>query len=270
MGMPKVGKKAVRTRKLQKDSRGVLYIVTGAQYTQAAIHSARLVARTNPGLAIAIFTDQEIQEPGLFSHVRKIEAHESRRKHEFVHLTPFERTLYMDSDTIVTTALGDLFQLLDKYDVAAAHVRRRDSMFRLRSFKADVPRSFPQVNCGVMLYRMNERMEALFARWREIYNEGGFRRDQIPFREALWHSDARLYVLPPEYNQRDFVTLGTRLPLTRIFHLKFLNWPNWRHVLVMKIIFAYTRRKWRAYERELELAASDGLKGQFTGLKTDA
>lgn len=249
---------------------GVLYIVTGAQYTQAALNSARLVALTNPQLKIALFSDQDVSDSSLIDHFFKIEAHETRRKHEFIHLSPFECTLYLDSDTIVTTGLSDLFQILRKYDVAAAHVRRRDSIFRLRSFEADVPRAFSQLNCGVLLYRKNERVDGLFAKWQSIYKQGGFRRDQIPFREALWASDVNVYVLPSEYNQRDLVTFASNIPITRIFHLKFLNRPNWLNRAAMKIIFAWTQRYWRRYERKLQQAKADGLKGQFTGLKTDA
>ncbi len=45
---------------------GVLYIVTGEKFTQAAILSAELVRKSNPKLQIAIFTDQDIKRGDIF------------------------------------------------------------------------------------------------------------------------------------------------------------------------------------------------------------
>jgi hypothetical protein len=224
--------------------RGVLFVVTGEKYNAAASEAAQSVAETNPELGIAICSDREIAG-GPFHYAHRMEAGASRRKHEYLWSSPFRETLYLDSDTRVTSDIGDLFRLLEKYDMAGAHVRFRESPARLKSYSLDIPKAFPQINCGVLLYRKSPPVEALFADWRKIYEDGAFRRDQLPFREALWKSAVQFYVLAPEYNKRWIPLLGLGgEPPPKILHLKGFNsrspwmktalavalWPTWRRI----------------------------------------
>jgi hypothetical protein len=201
----------------QQDS-GVLFVVTGAHYTAAAEQAARSVAQTNPWLKIGIFSDQEVTDP-VFSFVGKIQGEDSRRKHEYVGLSPFSKTLYLDSDVRIVSDLSDLFRLLDRYEIAGAHVRYRSKAKRLRKNKLDLPQSFPQINCGVLLYKKCGAVDALFKLWNDIYVEGGFSRDQIPFREALWQSEVKFYVFGPEYNMRNIPFWPSKHPLPLILHV---------------------------------------------------
>ena len=123
--------------------RGVLFIVTGAKYTSAAIEAAQSVAETNPWAGIAIFTDQQVSG-APFHYVAQMGEGASRRKHEFIARSPFRETLYLDSDTRVTTGLQDLFRLLEKFDIAGAHVRFRESPKRLLTLRAGRPRGWPR------------------------------------------------------------------------------------------------------------------------------
>jgi hypothetical protein len=209
--------KCERHNMYHKDS-GVLFVVTGAHYTAAAGQAARSVAQTNPWLKIGIFSDQEVTDP-VFSFVGKIQGEDSRRKHEYVGLSPFSKTLYLDSDVRVVDDLSDLFRLLERYEMAGAHVRYRSVPKRLRKNKLDLPQAFPQINCGVLLYRKCGAVDALFKLWNDIYVEGGFSRDQIPFREALWQSDVRFYVFGPEYNMRNIPVWQGKQPPPVILHI---------------------------------------------------
>jgi hypothetical protein len=201
------------------DDSGVLFVVTGAHYTAAAMQAAHSVALTNPWLKIGIFSDQDVTDP-VFTFVGKILGDDSRRKHEYVGQSPFTNTLYLDSDVRVTGDLSDLFRLLERYEMAGAHVRYRSGPRRLVKNKLDLPQAFPQINCGVLLYRKCERVDALFQSWIDIYRNDGFTRDQVPFREALWQSDIRFYVFGPEYNMRNIPFWPSKHPLPLILHIK--------------------------------------------------
>ncbi|MFT3670958.1 hypothetical protein [Aestuariivirga sp.] len=223
-----------------ENSSGVLFVVTGAHWTQSATDAARSVVQSNPWLKIGIFTDQQDVDP-LFHFVGRIHAGESRRKHEYVGRSPFSRTLYLDSDVRVTGDLHDLFRLLENYDIAGTHVRYRTSPRRLNKYKIDIPQAFPQINCGVLLYRKSDATERLFRSWITLYNEGGFTRDQIPFREALWTSDARFYAFAPEYNTRRIPIWPNKGPLPVILHINALHSPKaWKrkltHLLLMPVM----------------------------------
>jgi hypothetical protein len=204
--------------------RGVLFVVTGARYTAAACDAARSVAATNPWLGLGIYTDQEFSDP-LFDFIGRIDESASRLKHEYVGKSPFRETLYLDSDVRITSDLRDLFRILQRYEIAGAHVRYRSSPKRLRKHRLDLPQAFPQINCGVLLYKNCDSVAALFKSWTEIYRQGGFTRDQIPFREALWLSDVKFYVLGPEYNTRNVPLLPFgKKPLPVILHINAFNW----------------------------------------------
>lgn len=209
---------------------GVLFITTGPFYTERAVEAARSVRETNPELPIAIFTDQPLDDP-LFDHVLPIENAHRRSKVDCLPMTPFERTLYLDSDTRVRGDIGPLFELLDRFDIAVAHVRYRAKAKRLASVRRPVPRSFPQMNCGVMLYARNERALSVLEAWRDAFHASGLPTDQGTFRECVWYSDARLYILPPEYNTRT----------------RFFGWKTWK--LPKPVILHYRRYHSRFWTR---------------------
>ncbi len=235
-----------------------MFVVTGARYTAAAADAAQSVQDTNPWLRIGIYTDQPMDNP-LFDFVGTIDGSDSRRKHDYVGLSPFAETLYLDSDIRVTSDLSDLFRLLERFEIAGAHVRYRSSPRRLGRYQLDLPQAFPQINCGVMLYRKCANVDALFKSWGEIYRAGGFTRDQIPFREALWKSDARLYIFGPEYNTRNIPLFPGKQPLPYILHINAFhaasNLKRWGlHLLLMPV-----RRRLRhasAHKRDGQPAAS--------------
>ncbi len=235
------------TQSFEKDS-GVLFVVTGEHWTWAATEAARSVAASNPWLKIGIFTDQPEVAP-LFHFVGRILPGESRRKHEYVVRSPFARTLYLDSDTRVTSDLADMFRLLDRFDVAGVQVRYRSSPRRLGRHTVEVPQAFPQINCGVLLYRKCPATDALFRLWIELYREGGFTRDQIPFREALWRSDARFYALAPEYNTRNVPLLPRKGPLPLILHINWLHSPSPTRRRIANLLLMPVRRRLRHFQR---------------------
>ena len=206
-----------------QDQAGALFVVTGAHYTAAALEAAHSVAATNPWLKIAIYSDQPVTDP-VFDFIGRIADGSTRRKHEYVGDTPYERTLYLDSDIRVTSDLHDLFGLLDRFEMAGAHVRFRDRAKRLRHNVVTIPQAFPQINCGVLLYRKCAAVEALFSSWCDIYKAGNFTRDQLPFREALWLADIKFYVFGPEYNKRFIPVFGLGSePDPFILHIKGFN-----------------------------------------------
>jgi hypothetical protein len=201
--------------------RGVLFVTTGPHYTAAAAAAARSVRRSNPNLAIGIFTDQTDVDP-VFDFKGAILPGAERRKHEFLAQSPYSETLYLDSDVRVTACVSDFFDLLRRHDMAGAAVRYRALPHRQACWRHPVPVAFPQVNCGVLLYRRNEKVMEFMVKWSEAIKMGGFERDQLPFRETLWLSDLRFHTVGPEYNMRDIniSPFSSKLPLPLILHIK--------------------------------------------------
>src|SRR5690348_11543017 len=103
-------------------SRGIIYSATGKQFVAEAVISARSSLRFNP-VAHLIFCDvlptEKIEgidfirfEPSSSPHLDKIRN---------ISRMPFENTIYLDTDTYVIANIEELFDLLRRFDLAAAH-----------------------------------------------------------------------------------------------------------------------------------------------------
>lgn len=193
---------------------GVIYVATGPGYRELAEASALSLRQTNPGLGVDLFTDRpDAVRADLFDRVQPVPRDHPRAKIDCLPLTRFERTLYLDCDTLVLRSLGDLFGIADRFPLALAHDMRRASALVQAGHRAATPYAFPQLNSGVMLYRLCDRMQAFWAEWRQRYDAAGASRDQVTLKDLLWESDLRFYVLPPEFNLRRLTLLDAWEPL---------------------------------------------------------
>lgn len=195
-------------------SKGVIYVATGDDYRDLARASVLSLKKTNPGLEADLYTDAP-NAPGLeqFDKVHPVPVNHVRAKLDCMPLSRFDRTLFLDCDTLVIAPLGDLFSLLDRFELAMAHDVRRASALIQEGDEAKTPYAFPQLNSGVVLYRRSETMSAFFERWAENYKTRRHGRDQIALKDLLWSSDIRFYVLPPEFNLRRVTVLDAWEPL---------------------------------------------------------
>ena len=190
------------TEIMRNESRGVIYVACGESYVEAASASARSVRECSPSLATHLFTGRADCVDPIFDGVTRIENPHRRSKVDWILETPFDRTLYLDADTRVVDDISEMFELLDRFDLAIAHAHRRNHPNTSTVWNLQLPVSFPQLNSGVILFRRNDRTHDLLGAWREAFHEAGFAKDQATLRELIWNSDLRVHILPPEYNVR--------------------------------------------------------------------
>jgi hypothetical protein len=188
------------------ERQGVVYVATGKKYYDEACISVRSLKASNT-LRTAIFTDQPQQNPDFDLHI-PVKGTGDGFLDKVINLksSPFEHTLFLDTDTFVWSELSDLFNLLEHYDLAAAH----DHLVREVYPVVGVPQAFPEFNTGVLLFRNDHPMRTLLDTWVEIFQEekesflrktpGKRFHDQPPFRKAIYGSSLRMATLPPEYN----------------------------------------------------------------------
>jgi hypothetical protein len=236
-------------------TQGVLYVASGEAYIRAAMRSALSVRKNCPGLPVHLFADWKNFDfrfslsPQPFTSVEMIENPHRRSKLDYLTQTPFERTLYLDTDTSVRSDVRDMFRLLERFDLAAAHGYRRNFPPRLSAWRIELPQAFPQLNAGVLLYRKTPAVMRFLEEWRDRYHENypAIGQDQATLRELIWLSDLRLAVLPPEYNVRyvKYHMLWSRAEArTKIFHLKQYHsgWLLWLLRPVSKTHLGIARR----------------------------
>lgn len=217
----------VRSRivKVSENSRGVMYVAWGKEHVDVARRSAMSVQRTNPGLQTAIWCHAGDDATG-FDHAFVIPPGLARPKVDLLNETPFSETLYLDNDTLIRADLTGLYDLLARFDLCGAHVSLWHRPRHNQVWRKAPPEAFPEINCGVLLYRRSAAVQTFFQAWSDAFIAAGLEVDQVTFRELLWESDLRFYVFPPQYNKRVFEAselIWSDLPRAKIFHLELLR-----------------------------------------------
>lgn len=204
----------------QAPARGVVLAASGRRYTTLAIQTARSIRATCPGLAVDLYTDVP-SGSDAFDAEHVLERSWFRPKFEAMIRSRFERTIYMDVDIVVVADIGDILDILDRFDIAATHVQNRNQTFAVRQWRKPLPNAFPQINGGLIGFRRSPEVLAFLEDCQAAMIEHGLKADQPVFRELLYDSDLRLAVLPPEYNMRDRTLwrfTGSKIPAPRVLH----------------------------------------------------
>ncbi len=184
-----------------KYSQGFLYVATGNKYLAEAVRSARSLRESNPGIRVCILTNLD-PPAGLFDDVLILPnpACGFADKLEMVR-SPYERTVFLDTDTLIVGDIRELFRLLDGHDLAA----------KLEVYPGwdysfpEVPHPFIEHNTGLIDFRKNPQVEQFFADWKAEYHRLAasstrYDTDQPSFRRALYRSSLRHCAIPTEYH----------------------------------------------------------------------
>ena len=147
---------------------GVLYIAFGEQYRQEALTSIASLRRFHPHLPCCIITDSDFGE--LPTHVevvlREPEIEQPfRAKPRYLCESPFDRTLFLDTDTTVVQAVEPLFYLLDRFDIGL-HIHPHYGTYGTYGRGGYLSTA----NSGVVLFRRCAAVSEMFDRWLELFD----------------------------------------------------------------------------------------------------
>jgi hypothetical protein len=204
-------------------SRRVVYVATGERHIREAAASLRSLWRHEPGTRVTMYVDGPSREhlsgwgvppspsgdrleildhpDPTYSWADKPVALSDGSEED-------ERVLFLDTDTRICGGIADLFEVLDAFGLAAAHAPIRLDSRQPGPLARRVPASFPELNTGVIAFRRTAAVADLLERWRRLHVETlrsldrGTVGDQSTFRVALYESEVRFTVLPPEDNCR--------------------------------------------------------------------
>lgn len=147
--------------------------------------------KQNISKASKLFDDVKVIENPQFNFIDKIEP---------MIFHPFERNIFLDTDTYVLADISTLFPILEKYDFFASFAPGREQMM------STIPNYFPEFNTGVIGFKSHTETKKLLKSWLDIYQKQlrdlNPPHDQPSFREALYKSDCTVYCLPEAYNFR--------------------------------------------------------------------
>jgi hypothetical protein len=239
---------------------GVVMAAFGQKYVDLADQAAESLAQHNPKLEVDLSTDAD-KTMGPFSRVHILQDVWIRSKVDAMLQSRFDRTLYLDVHLLVLADLSDLFEVLDKFDIAPTHDQYCNSALARRIYRELIANAFPQINAGVLAFRKTEPVIEFLQNWKNEITAQGIDKDQPSLRELLCKKYLKLAVLPPEYNLWDISMVDRQEPrfhaAPRILHSSvFRGRPE--PAPGMDALVHYLGKA-RAYKISLLLAADETL-----------
>jgi hypothetical protein len=181
---------------------GIVYVARGQRYVDEALNSAKSVRKVMSKFPITLFTDQEVSSD-LFDNIIQIDKpHQSRvDKINAIISSPYQKTLFLDTDTYMAESCAELFDLVDHYDMAMVYAQAR-----YHRHSPTAPDCIPAFNSGVIAYNKTEPTQRLLNDWLKLYKDAFEKAsstppDQHALREAIMKNlDCKIWALPNEYN----------------------------------------------------------------------
>ena len=233
---------------LQKtcSSEGAIWVASGEKHVIAARESCSSFKLTNRNRKTALFTNVD-HKSNDFDYVFPIPTESVRPKIDMLANSPFEKTIYFDSDTMILGDLYSVYQILDRFDLAGCQVQLWQRPRHRKSHRLLLPNLFPEINCGVLAYRKNNKTDVFFEKWSKAFVDSKYTIDQPTFRETLWQENLDFYVLPEQMNKRlidPCELLYTDKPSPLVVHLPVLRpSKNLQHAFRKKISKWFWKRR---------------------------
>jgi len=203
-------------------TKGFFYVATGKKFIEETLNSVRSLRAVMPDAQVTLYTDLVDEIPaGLFSEVRELldPIHSFRDKVIPIMDPPYDRVVFLDTDTHIMEPLDELFDMLDQFEFAAVHAPNR----AWKGYEYGVPQCFSEMNSGVLIYRKCEPVRKMMEEWFTLYEKqlakhGPKSPDQPPLRAVLYRSNVKSTILPPEYNTRLIFPVGLGSMPAKILH----------------------------------------------------
>ena len=197
-------------------TKGALYIVyenkknkrhSSDLWFKECVHSVKTLKKIHPNLPITLFSDRDPKIPQI-DDVRIFNLPEDmqRLKPFVLKESPYDYTMYIDTDTAIINPIEDTFDLLDRFDLAAVPdcVRRKHQPVEIWPEYAKIPDSFGEVCGGLIFYKKSDAFLKFMDIWENNYTHwykiSGSPAEQPSLRVSLWQSnDLKMHLLPIEY-----------------------------------------------------------------------
>jgi hypothetical protein len=202
-------------------NRGVIYCATNnVFFLEAALISAIAFRQLNPDISVTIFCDAStyqklpLEDVGIKLVKVSMEADRNKSlgfvsrnlKTQLAKITPYQETLYIDSDMLPLKPIAHIWNYLSEADLAMVldesptiaqcdHIEKEEIDYTMRI----LPGSTPQFNSGFMLWRDNEETQALFEQWQQEW-QCFQKHDQLAMARALATTRLKVAEIPVNYN----------------------------------------------------------------------
>lgn len=213
---------------------GYIYIAIGEMFCHEAEQSCRSLKRFTC-YPVVLITDQQDYTTVYFDNV--IYASDLGRSFE-VKITgmmrsPFERTVFLDTDTFVCAGIDSIFEFLDYFDFAMTLDMHGHSTSFWKQYQPEYPiklkDTLHEFNTGVVGFKQSAVVNEFFNTWLQTHRELGMYADMPTFREAYLKKPVRVGILPHEYNFTGIKSMVMAYTTVRVIHDRLgEKWNNLR------------------------------------------
>lgn len=208
---------------------GFLYAAFGEKYVNEALISAKSLKAVDSTADVTIVSDQEVNHVEFDRKVEhKFQLDEQWKsglvgKIEALMKTPYEKTIFLDSDTYVVSPINELFPLLDYFDFCLTMAPADISPVKIDGLKIDGLNCY---NTGVIAYRNSDKVIDFLANWKKDYlnNIQFYSGDQPSFMKVFALSDIRVHVLQQHYNARTNLAMALPGAPAKVIHNRHKNY----------------------------------------------
>lgn len=197
--------------------RGIVYACSHPNWIPETIRSAQSFATHMPDIERHFFAPSAVIEKfhgrlePAFSRLIPLErlSFSHRPRFEAMHRAEFERTIFIDGDTLLLRPVYELFDVLSHFDIGAAiapHLFHPQALQKgIYEVLPRVSQAVPEWNTGVLVVRKSQAIRAFLGNWARLFEQcirRGFMLDQPAFRSAIAASGLRIATLANIYNIR--------------------------------------------------------------------
>jgi hypothetical protein len=189
---------------LTAPTRGFIYVAWGTQFVKEAIRSA-LSVKQYMDYPIVLITPSPIQESHPFDQVICTPFEGTYRDKIKMVQSPFEETIFLDTDTYVLHSFDPVFDLLKRFDLAyqPSGPSNHYTLPGLPELAFDEP------SAGLVAWRANGETRRFFEVWDAEYSiqeaqNGNGAWDQRSMRAAVWNTDVRFAPLRADWQLCSF------------------------------------------------------------------
>jgi len=188
---------------------GVVYCAMGRRHLDMAIRSYRSAVAYSKGLEATLVTDMDYKPMPGISVVRVPSDTPNRYiKTSIGTVSPYDKSLFLDADTLVVGDVTPMADLLDEYDFAACISQRSRLLYYSSQCLAShsLHKEYPHFSSGVFAFTKGISKQ-FFTTWLNNYkkSEALIRSDQLSFAATIrdmTRSGMRLLPLPSVWNVR--------------------------------------------------------------------
>ena len=236
-------------------STGYLYVAIGEKHLRECRISLTSLRKHDSTAHVTLVTDKISPTCDLFDNVI-VQTEETHRPYLYkirgVQATPYEYTLFVDTDTYFCANCQELFNLLQYYDVAVAPCPNDNSA--VFDEQNQIVEGYYPYNTGIIAYKKKGGTDLFLEKWADAYirHFDKYIHDQPPFVEALLYCDVKLYVMSTIYNARTpypSMFIGKRV---KIIHGRHRNYPRIERILNRKHLHNrvwYPRLQWVLHQQ---------------------